>query len=266
MNPIPLVPRETWRFGTERIGRRILVYDHVDSTNTLAMTLAQTEPDADGLVVVADHQVAGRGQYGRVWVSRPGSSLLMSAVIRPPAELRRPVILTALATVAVAKTVRALTGVEPVIKWPNDLLVRSKKVCGILIEQSSTATGMTTVAGIGLNVAQTADEFAQANLPDATSLTAIAGKPLDTRTAAKLVTESLDREYSRLLTGERAGVEADWKQRTELVGRRVAIEHFGGEISVGHLRDMAFDGLEVEDANGVTRVLVPESVSHIRAV
>ena len=68
-------PRETWHFDTERIGRRVLVYDSVDSTNTRAAELARTDPDADGLVLVADQQTAGRGQYGRVWLSRSGSSL-----------------------------------------------------------------------------------------------------------------------------------------------------------------------------------------------
>lgn len=190
----------------------------------------------------------------------------MSAVMRPPAELRRPVILTALATVAVAKTVLALTGVEATIKWPNDILVRGKKVCGILIEQSGTANGLTTVAGIGLNVAQTADEFAQAGLPDATSLTIVADRPIDLRNTARLVVRQLDREYDRLLTGERYGVESDWKWRTNLVNQRVVIEAPNGDVSTGRLIDMSFDGLELEDADGVVRVIAPEAVSHIRAV
>src|SRR5687767_8862526 len=148
-------PRETWHFDTERIGRRVLVYDHVDSTNTRGAELAHADPDADGLVLIADQQTAGRGQYGRVWQSRPGSSLLLSVVLRPPAELRRPVILTAWAAVSVAEAILALTGVQARIKWPNDLLVRGKKVCGILIEQSGTAGEIVTVAGIGLNLNQT---------------------------------------------------------------------------------------------------------------
>src|SRR3954469_18386865 len=161
-------PRETWHFETERVGRRVLVYDSVDSTNTRAAEFARSNPDADGLVLVADQQTAGRGQYGRVWVSRPGSSLLMSVVLRPPPELLRPVILTAWAAVSVAEAILTLTGAQARIKWPNDLLIRGKKVCGILIEQTGTGSELVTVAGIGLNLNQTADEFARANLPDAT--------------------------------------------------------------------------------------------------
>ncbi len=258
-------PRETWHLDTERIGRRVLVYDHVESTNTLAMALAQPADDADGLVLIADHQLTGRGQYGRAWVSRPGSSVLMSVVVKTPVELRRPVILTAWVAVAVAEAILTLTGAQARIKWPNDLLIRGKKVCGILIEQSSSASGVTTVAGIGLNLTQTADEFAQAELPDATSLGIVTGRAIDARTAAEVVIRQLDLEYARLLAGERVAVEADWKWRVGLLGRQVVIEHPGGGTTHGRLRDMAFDGLEVEDAEGFVRVVAPETVSHIRA-
>jgi BirA family biotin operon repressor/biotin-[acetyl-CoA-carboxylase] ligase len=257
-------PRETWHFDTERIGRRVLVYDRVDSTNTLAATLAQSG-DADGLVLIADEQSAGRGQYGRAWVSRPGSSLLLSVVLTPPPELRRPVVLTAWAAVSVAEAVLALTGVQARIKWPNDLLLRGKKVCGILIEQNSTPGGTTTVAGIGLNLTQTADEFAAAGLPEATSLGIVSGGLIDARTAAGVVIRKLDLEYDRLLAGERVAVEADWKWRVGLLGRQVVIEHPGGETTAGRLRDMAFDGLEVEDAEGFVRVIAPEAVAHLHS-
>ena len=258
-------PRETWHFDTERIGRRVLVFDEVDSTNTRGLALAETEDDADGLVLIADQQTAGRGQYGRVWQSRPGSSLLMSVILRPPPELRRPVILTAWAAVSVAEAVLALSGAQARIKWPNDLLVSGKKVSGILIEQTGTGGAVTTVAGIGLNLAQTADEFAQAHLPDATSLGIVSGGLLDARTAAGVVIRRHDFEYTRLLAGERAAVEADWKWRVGLLGRHVVIEHYGGETTTGRLRDMAFDGLEIETADGFVRVVAPESVAHVRA-
>jgi BirA family biotin operon repressor/biotin-[acetyl-CoA-carboxylase] ligase len=257
-------PRETWHFDTERIGRRVLVYGRVDSANSLGGAVA-ADGDADGLVLIADEQTAGRGQYGRVWQSRPGASLLMTAVLRPPAELRRPVVLTAWAAVSVAEAVLALTGVQAKLKWPNDLLLRGKKCCGILIEQTGARGGITAVAGIGLNLNQTADEFAQAGLPDATSLGIASGGLIDPHTAAGVVIRKLDQEYSRLLSGEQTAVEADWKWRVGLLGRHVVIEHPGGEVTTGRLRDMAFDGLEVETPDGFVRVVAPESVSHIRA-
>jgi BirA family biotin operon repressor/biotin-[acetyl-CoA-carboxylase] ligase len=261
-------PRETWHFDTERVGRRVLVFDELDSTNTHAARLAGTddaEAEPDGLVLIAEQQTAGRGQHGRVWQSRPGSSLLMSVVLRPPPELCRPVVLTAWAAVAVADAVLALTGAQARIKWPNDLLIRGKKVCGILIEQSGRGDRVTAIAGVGLNLTQTTDEFAAANLPDATSLSIVGGGLIDARTAAGVVIRKLDTEYARLLNGERVAVEADWKWRVGLLGRHVLIEHPGGAVTTGRLRDMAFDGLEIENSDGFVHVVAPESVAHIRA-
>ena len=264
-NASMFTPRETWQFDTERIGRRVLVYDHVDSTNTLGAALAESDPQSDGLVLIAGQQTAGRGQYGRVWQSRPGSSLLMSVVLRPPIELRRPVILTAWAAVSVAEAILALTGAQARIKWPNDLLIRGKKICGILIEQSGRAGSVTTVAGMGLNLTQTLEEFAAAQLPDATSLGIVSGGLIDAHSAAGVLVRKLDSAYSRLLAGERSAVEADWKGRIGLLGHQVVIEHPGGDVTTGRLRDMAFDGLEVETADGFVRVIAPETVGHIRA-
>lgn len=250
-------PRETLHLDTARIGRRVLVFDRLGSTNTAAVALA--EPDSEGLVAAADFQTAGRGQYGRVWQARPGSSLLMSVVLRPPPESCRPVVLTAFAAVAVGEAVRELAGVQARIKWPNDLLIRGKKVSGILIERHGPAT----ILGLGLNLSQTAEEFAAAGLPDATSLRVVSGRDTDPRTALEVVVRHLDREYGRLLGGERVAVEADWKWRVGLLGRQVAVELTDGTTVHGRLREMGFDGLELDTGELLPRVLVPETVRHV---
>lgn len=260
-------PPEVWNFDTARIGRRVLVFDHLDSTNATAAGLANPDRERggdppDGLVVVADFQTAGRGQYGRVWQARPGSSLLLSVVLRPPPELCRPVVLTAFAAVAVGEAVLALAGVQARVKWPNDLLVHGKKVSGILIERHGPAT----VVGLGLNLNQTADEFADAGLPDATSLGIVSGKAIDSRAALGVVAQHLDREYGRLLGGERIAVEADWKWRVGLLGRQVAVELTDGTVIHGRLREMGFGGLELDTGEITPRVLMPETVRHITSV
>jgi BirA family biotin operon repressor/biotin-[acetyl-CoA-carboxylase] ligase len=251
------LPREERRLDTARVGRRVLVFDAVDSTNSVAAALA--DPADDGLVVISEHQTAGRGRYGRVWQARPGSSLLMSVVLHPPAELRRPAVLTAWAAVAAGEAVFALTGVQAKVKWPNDLLIRGKKVCGILIEQARAV-----VVGIGLNLNQTADDFAAAGLPDATSLGVVAGRPIDPKAAADVLIRKLDAEYDRLLGGERTAVEADWKWRTGLLGKPVVVELTDGGTVRGRMREMGFDGLVVE-VGGMIRVIVPETVAHVWA-
>jgi len=252
---------ETWTLDTSRIGRRVLVYGQLASTNTTATEFAAL-PDSDGLVIIANFQTTGRGQYGRVWQSRPGSSLLMSVVLNPPNELRRPAILTAFAAVAVSEVVLALTGIQARIKWPNDLFIRGKKVCGILIEQH----GSTAILGIGLNLNQTKEEFEAAGLPDATSLGMASGGVFEMRTTAGIVIPRLDREYERLLSGERITVEAEWKWRIGLLGRQVTVEFMDGSTIVGQLLEMEFDGLELEMEDGTIQLIVPETVRHISEI
>ena len=252
-------PREEWSFDTRHVGRRVVVYDDLPSTNDRAAELA-ADPENAGTVVVADRQTTGRGQYGRVWQAPPGTSLLMSVLLFPPPACRRPVVLTALAAVAVAEAIRELTGVQARVKWPNDLLLGDKKVCGILIEQ-----GIGTVVGIGLNLNQSATDFETAGLPDATSLAAASGGWIDPTAALAALLRRLDDEYDRLPTGDLAPLEADWKWRVGLLGRQVVAESADGGITVGRLREMTFDGIEIETGESGFVALRPEMVRHLRA-
>src|SRR5262249_21998579 len=151
---------------TRRLGRTVTVFHEADSTNSRAAAMAD-RPDADGLAFLADRQSAGRGQYGRRWVAPARSSVLLSLLLRPPPGVARPVVLTAWAAVSVCEVVQRLTGEVPRIKWPNDVLVRGKKVCGILIEQVARGDQTASIVGIGLNVTQSSEDLLAAELPDA---------------------------------------------------------------------------------------------------
>lgn len=251
-------PREEWQFDTRHIGRRVLVFDELDSTNDLAgrHATAAGEPVA----ILALHQTAGRGRFGRVWRSRPGSALLLSVAFQPPPDLRRPSVLTVWAAVAVAEAVQRLTSLNPVIKWPNDLLVNGQKVCGILIEQ-----GAATIVGIGLNLNQTREEFDAAGLPVAASLAALSRSEVELKTAAGAVLHSLDDEYHALLVN-RGSVEEKWRTRTGLLNGTVELERSDGARLHGTLLRLSFDEVELESASGDRVRLAPEAVEHIRAV
>lgn len=251
-------PNETWEFDTAHVGRLVHVYDELASTNTFALEFPVNRRIPEGMVILALQQTAGRGRYGRVWQSRPGSSLLMSVILDPPPHLRRPAILTAWAAVAIGDAIFKLTGLQARIKWPNDLLIRGKKVCGILIE-----SGQRTIVGIGLNLNQTAAEFEQAALPAAASLKVLTDRDFELRDAAETVVKCLDFEYSRLLNGEQVAVEADWKWRIGLLGRDVIVEQTDGTTLTGRLREMSFDALEIEGEGPVPLQIPPESVAHI---
>jgi BirA family biotin operon repressor/biotin-[acetyl-CoA-carboxylase] ligase len=257
-------PSATWTRNAWQLGRHIHVYDALDSTNTLALALAN-DPARHGLVLLAREQTAGRGQYGRVWQAPAGSSVLLSLLLFPPESLRRPVLLTAWAAVAVAETVQQLAGLAATIKWPNDVLVNGKKVCGILIEQRTTGHAdfpLASVVGIGLNVAQSAEFFAQANLPDAASLASLAGRALTFEDAAMALVEQLDGWYQRLLDGDLATLEAIWKRRLGLIGKPVLLET-AQQTQPGELLDASFAGVDFREATGHVVRLPPEAIKHI---
>jgi BirA family transcriptional regulator, biotin operon repressor / biotin---[acetyl-CoA-carboxylase] ligase len=246
------------------IGRRHIHLDATDSTNTRAAELAH-DPAHAGTVVSADLQTRGRGQHGRVWESPPGVNVLLSALLFPPPALRRPVVLTAFAAVVVAETILQVSGRQARIKWPNDLLLGGKKVCGILIEGGTLAADRDPhfVVGIGLNVNHTADDFARLGLPGATSLSMAVGQRLDVNGITRLLIRNLDAEYGRLLAGGLADLEACWQWRLGLDGRSITIELMDATEVSGRLVELGFGGLAVEGSGGVRRFL-PEEVRHVR--
>lgn len=250
-----MTPRETWELPTRHVGRRVFRYDRLPSTSDVAAALAE-QPGHDGVAVLADEQTAGRGQHGRSWSCPAGSGVLMSVLLFPPPELRRPVLMTAWAAVAVADLAHELTGREPRIKWPNDVQIERKKVCGILIEQRR---GL--VAGIGLNVNQSADDFAAAGLPDAASLAVFSGRQRDVTAVARRLLHQLDDHYAALCAGDFGSLEASWRRRLGLLDEDVRAETLTGPV-LGRLRELTWDAVVLDGQAGVVR-LAPEMVRHL---
>jgi BirA family biotin operon repressor/biotin-[acetyl-CoA-carboxylase] ligase len=254
-------PREEWQLDTRRLGRRVLVFDRLDSTNTLAARLA-AEGSAEGTAILAGEQTAGRGQHGRTWQAASGDGVLLSVLLFPPPALRRPPVLTAWAAVAVCEVVREFAGVPGRIKWPNDVQVHGRKVAGILIEQGCAGAGAATVAGIGLNVRQTAEAFAAAGLPEATSLAQFMAAPPDTAEVARRLLRRLDEEYDHLCAGDLGSLEASWRSHLGLVGGQVVAECADG-THTGRLRGLTFDAVELDRPGAAPLVLRPERVRHL---
>jgi BirA family biotin operon repressor/biotin-[acetyl-CoA-carboxylase] ligase len=240
---------------TRQIGRRVHVYERVASTSTLAAALADDFTN-DGLVILAREQTAGRGQHGRSWQCPPGAGVLLSVLLFPPPAIRRPALLTAWAAVSVCETIRLVTGLEAQIKWPNDVLIQGRKVCGILIEQ-----GRGTVVGIGLNVNQSAESFAALGLNEAGSLALFAERLLVTDEVARRLICQLDAEYDRLCQGDVHTLELSWKSRLGLLGRQVTAELHDRSV-VGRLGEVGWDGVVLETEAGLVR-LEPEAVRHL---
>ena len=249
-------PSEEWHLDTTRLGKRVLVFERLHSTNAIALGFADDSTN-DGLAILADEQTAGRGQHGRTWSCPAGAGVLLSVLLFPPLHLRRPAILTAWAAVSVCEVIRQLTGLSAQIKWPNDVFVQGRKVCGILIEQANG-----TVAGIGLNVNQSAEHFAAARLPQASSLAVFAGRQWNTRDVARSLIQELDGAFERLLEGEVFTLQASWKNLLGLIGKQVDLEMATG-TQHGQLVDMSFDGLDLRLADNTMVCVLPEAVLHL---
>jgi BirA family biotin operon repressor/biotin-[acetyl-CoA-carboxylase] ligase len=257
-------PHTIWSLATRKLGQRVHVYDCLESTNTLALSVGN-DPAQQGLVVLAREQTAGRGQYGRGWHAPPGSSVLMSVLLFPPAPLRRPALLTAWAAVSVCETILQLVNLQAKIKWPNDVVILGKKVCGILIEQRTGASAelpLATVVGVGLNITQSAEMFEQAGLPLAASLASVSGLSFTFENVAKDLIRQLDEQYDRLLEGDVQTLEALWKWRLGLLGKVVTVEGVQ-QRHRGRLVDVTFDGLDLEVNTGEVLHLMPESVKQL---
>ena len=136
---------------TEWVAKEVLYFDTIDSTNTKAQELAE-KGYPSGTLVVADKQESGKGRRGRSWVSPSGTGIFMTLMIKPDINPNNASMLTLVAALAVAKAITSVTGEEALIKWPNDIVVNGKKVCGILTEMNAQFDYINhIVVGIGIN-------------------------------------------------------------------------------------------------------------------
>jgi len=171
----------------------------VESTNDVALAFGR-DGAAEGTVVVADRQTAGRGRVGRTWQSPAGVGIWFSVLLRPNLAPRYAAWLTLFAAVSVATLLRERTELEPRIKWPNDVLVDDKKVCGILTELVAEQDRIEyAVVGIGLNVNQTEDDFNPGLRETASSLRIAAGKRFSRTALLSRLLELLEHDYYIML-------------------------------------------------------------------
>nr|MBC7244887.1 biotin--[acetyl-CoA-carboxylase] ligase [Chloroflexota bacterium] len=204
---------------TQFIGRQIIYYQIIDSTNTVAKSLAN-EGAAEGTMVIADEQSMGRGRLGRQWLAPSGTSLLFSLIFRPNLVAERVQGLTMICGLGIRQAIRELTCLPAQLKWPNDIMVRGRKAGGILTEMCSTGQHLDyVVVGIGLNVNLKADllpaEF------NATSLSQEWGR---TMSRVKLLQEALwhiEERYLALCAGYWPVTE--WASALETLGQRVTL-------------------------------------------
>lgn len=225
LSPDVLLPADIQAgLGTAAVGREIVFFRETDSTNLRAHELGERGA-SDGTVVIADSQSAGKGRMGRRWSSPPRVNLYASVLLRPPILPRSAPQLTFLSAVAVARAVAEAGGVEPRVKWPNDVLIGGKKVAGLLNElNAETERIHYVVLGIGININMTRDQFPPDLRYPATSVLLERGEPVSRTRLAQALFRHLDDLYGRYLEEGFPPVLAAWEELFDLTGREVEVD------------------------------------------
>jgi len=249
--------------STAWLGRHLVCVPATTSTNTDAAALGRSGA-SHGTVVIADAQTAGRGRLGRSWVSTQGVNLYMSCLLRPTIVPAVAPQLSLVAGLAVARALEA-HGLSPRIKWPNDVLLQGRKVCGILTEiEAETDRVSFVVVGIGVNLNSTLDHFPLDLHEIATSVFLASGSMLDrARFAANLLAD-LERAYETFASDGLAPLVPEWNRRASMIGSRVTVSGAGAEV-VGTCEGIDADGalLLNDDAGSGRRRVVAGDVTVI---
>lgn len=221
---------------THLIGRNTLYYPRVSSTMDAARRMADAGM-AEGTVILADEQTAGRGRLGRQWLSSPGSSLLLSIILRPSlAKLPR---LNMVGGLAVLLSIERATGLKCAIKWPNDVLIKGKKVSGILMENVFEGGQLkAAIVGVGMNIRLDVSSYAEISAT-ATSLTAELGREPSRWEILLPLLEEFERLYDELKSD--GAVYEKWLSHVETLDKIVRVRS-GDSVEEGYVESIGTDG------------------------
>ncbi|TFV53582.1 biotin--[acetyl-CoA-carboxylase] ligase [Blastococcus sp. TF02A-35] len=240
--------------------RSVEVVEEIGSTNA-ALAAAAADGAPEGTVLVAEHQVTGRGRLDRVWTSPPRAGVTVSFLLRPDVPAARRGWLPLLTGVALAESVRDVTGVLSTVKWPNDLLARDgRKLAGILAE----AVPGGVVVGVGLNVSTSAAELPETG----TSLSVVTGSTVDRGPVLLGLLRAVERRYrgwvEALGDPVVSGLARDYLAWSSTVGSTVEVTMPDGSALTGTARAVDWDGRLVLDTPEGTVELASGDVRHVR--
>ena len=235
----------------------ILHFDTLASTNTEAAEQARRGA-AEGLCIVANQQTAGRGRHGREWLSEKGSGVYMSIVLRPALAVQHLTLIQLMAAVAVYDVLLKGYLIEPDIKWPNDILVNDKKICGILSEAVETTDGLRVILGMGINLKGNRLPDNATSIEQETTLPAVRDEIVD------VVTNEIARLYDILHTTPAAIVE-EWKRRSSYYEGKAVEVRSGSEVFTGVTCGLEENGALRVMTGGTVRIVQAGDVERLRA-
>ncbi len=243
---------------TKWLGKDLRSFSEVNSTNETARSLASS--CQNGTVILAETQTRGRGRLSRPWASPPGG-IWMSLILKPEMPLASVYQINMAVSVAISKAIFNLLGLKAGIKWPNDLLIRERKICGILMEISAEVGRLDyAVVGLGINA-----NVGLSNFPEewcATSLSHELGHEVSRVDLIQGILLEIEEAYEKMGSRE---IYEEWRSRSVTIGRYVRINSISGDL-VGVVEDLAEDGaLLLKTENGCQRVLAGDCI-HLRAL
>ena len=226
---------------TKFAGRDIRVFQETTSTNDVIEKLAR-DGVKEGVVVFAESQTRGRGRLGRKWMSPARKGLWFSLLLRPKLRPQAVTQLTIASATALVRAVHSQTGLKPEIKWPNDIVIRGRKVAGILTEMNAELDKVKyLILGIGVDVNLNGSDFPSDLRKLATSLKMETGRTLDRAELGVEILRQLDRDCLRVCSGQFEAVAEEWEERCRTIGRNVAIQ-IGDRRVQGRAESLDADG------------------------
>ena len=245
---------------TRFIGADIYLFDAIDSTNDHAHKLAK-EGAKEGTVVLSESQSRGKGRLGRTWFSPSGANIYLSIILRPQMPTSQITLLTFAAAIAVARAIRNVTGLDADIKWPNDILIKDKKVAGILSEMDAEKDKVkSTIIGIGINVNLDKKDIPLELMGKATSIKIESNSAIDRMNLICRVLENLEEWYNLFERNEANDIIKEWKSLAITIGRDVKVQS-GNSFIEGRAVDIDENGaLLIKDRNGVIQKVLSGDV------
>jgi BirA family biotin operon repressor/biotin-[acetyl-CoA-carboxylase] ligase len=259
--PDRLYPWEVARYlKTDIVGSNIVYRDEVDSTNALAFKLALAGEN-EGCCVIAERQEKGKGRLGRKWFSPTGKNLYLSLILKPPIHPSRVYPITFISCLAVVDTVADATGLPAELKWPNDVLIHGKKICGTLLEISTEADMVRfVVIGIGFNVNVAEADMDREIAAKATSLFMESKKMYERAPLCGMLLNNLERYYRVFMEKGEREICRIWEERAKIRGRHLEITQMG-ETYRGTAEGIDRDGAILLNIGGTTKKIIAGDVN-----